>query len=262
MTYTRRCLLVISVLIAAGGCTYYDACFDRHDHDRGDEDDRCGRGEDCERDAGPREDGPSGEDGGAPAGCSSDAECAPREACVEGECRHEDETCQFDVDCGPDRRCVDAACRPRCTEDAECPSGTRCEAELCLPAVECARDDECESGARCVESRCLPACDGECAHPEDVCGADGLCRPDVSPRPFCTSDAECAESRLCLNGVCRTPCPSGEDVECFGWDSQFVRCGLSESGLQLCFTHHEWSPECRSSADCDSGETCIDAICH
>lgn len=266
MTYTRGWLLIMSLCLVPSGCTYYQCGWGDWD----DDDDGCERGEDCD---GRRHRGADGggvlhdagapePDGGAIAGCTRDEECASGRLCVEGACRAEEDTCQFDVDCGPGRRCADAACRPQCTADAECPSGTRCADALCLPAVECATDGECDGGERCVDRRCLPRCEERCAHAEDVCGEDGLCRPDASPRPFCTVDAECAEGRRCLNGVCRTPCPSGEDVECFGWDSQFVRCGLSESGLNLCYTHPEWSPECRTRADCGEGQTCIDAICH
>ena len=63
-------------------------------------------------------------------------------------------------------------------------------------------------------------------------------------------------------GVCRTPCPTGTDEECQRWDSQLIRCDVSESGQGLCFSRHETDPECLTAADCLGAMSCIDAICH
>lgn len=284
MSYIRGCL-VLGWMIASG-CTYYEC--DRRGGDDGwrdagmsaldggscatdcAPDERCADGA-CVPAPACRDDGDCAEDERCERGACVDAgscrdasQCGSGELCVDGACLDEDDTCHFDVDCGAGRRCVDAACRPICSADAECPSGTACDAGLCMPVLECGESGECDAGERCAEGQCLPRCsaDADCPHAEEVCRADGLCHPDIRPRPFCASDADCAEQRLCLHGVCRTPCPSGEDRECFSWDSQFVRCGVSDVGLNLCYTHHETHPECRTDGDCAAGETCIDAICH
>lgn len=259
--------LVLVSLLVASGCHYrYDGCSSHDDWD-----DECDEGWCAPRaDGGPRGDAARvpGDDDAGPAlpgpECSADADCDPAKLCVEGACVPRDDVCHSDSECGAGRGCVDAACRPFCESSDACPSGTTCEAGRCLPTAECESDAMCAAGERCVEQRCLPSCDAmsPCAHPEDLCSAEGLCRPDAAPRPFCLDDSECAAGRLCLSGVCRTPCPSGEHAECFAWDSQFVRCALSESGLNLCFTRQDWDPECLSASQCEPGERCIDAFCH
>jgi len=220
----------------------------------------CAADEDC----GPAEACVSGACEPLPPGqCRAAADCDPGEVCVEGACAPVDDTCQFDHDCGPGRGCVDNACRPRCADDGECTAGTTCADGLCQPTAECGGDADCDAGETCVSGRCLGACaDAADCGADEVCADDGVCRPDVAPRPFCAADDDCAGGHLCVFGVCRTPCPTGTDEECQRWDSQLVRCAESESGQLLCFSRHETNPECTTPADCADGERCIDAICH
>ncbi len=265
---TLRFALALTIGGATLGCHYHDyhgGC-DHDDDDRIDEcfgpwcdDDELDAGAATD-DGGPAEDGGLADGGPATSGCGDASDCAEGEVCVEASCRPVDDTCHFDHDCGGGRACVDNACRPRCAGDAECRDGTACDGGVCRPTAECASDADCD-GARCVDARCLDACatDDDCG-PEALCAA-GVCRPDVAPRPFCATDGDCAPGHLCVFGVCRTPCPTGEDDECLRWDRQLVRCGASESGLLLCYTHHESNPECRVAADCAATESCVDAIC-
>lgn len=290
MNGTLRSLASMTIAICAlGGCHYYGGCGGWDD-----DDDWC-FGPECEdheeppgcvgigcdasaprADAGPSSgcaadsDCPSGEAclGGAcgplASGlCREGTDCAEGELCVEGACVAAGDACRFDHDCGLGRGCVDNACRPRCADPTECGSGTACVDGLCRPTVQCAGDAECAATERCVESRCLTACaDASGCGPEELCAPDGVCRPDVAPRPFCATDADCAAGHLCVFGVCRTPCPTRTDEECLRWDSQLIRCDESESGLWLCFSRHETNPECLDPSDCGAGESCIDAICH
>ena len=255
---TIRWLLAIGTLLC--GCHYHNSAgwCDDDDRDpsidewdwRGDED--AGVADD----AGPLPPGPG-------TVCASADDCAEGEVCVEGACTDIDDACRFDHDCGPGRACVDNACRPHCADDSECTAGTACDAGVCVPTSECTTSAECEAMEVCVDERCLAACadDAECG-PDELCAADMVCRPDAGPRPFCSTDDDCASGHLCVFGVCRTPCPTMTDEECLRWDSQLVRCDESESGLYLCFSRHESNPECTTAADCAEGQSCRDAICH
>ncbi|HJL14308.1 MAG TPA: hypothetical protein RMH99_01560 [Sandaracinaceae bacterium LLY-WYZ-13_1] len=285
----RTTLGFAAALLALGGCHYHE-----YDHGWRDcDDDRHGEvpclgGECAPRDDGGMEDGSRAPDAGGAIGCGADADCgaghacddgscallppgrcrrdgdcAAEEVCVEGACAPLEDACRFDHDCGLGRSCVDNACRERCADDAACPSGTACTDGRCLPTRECGPVTPCDGGERCVSERCLAACtdDGACG-PDERCAADGVCRPDARPRPFCASDGDCAPGHVCRHGVCRTPCPTGTDEECQRWDSQLVRCGAASDGERLCYSRHETNPECARRADCEDGARCIDAICH
>ena len=196
-------------------------------------------------------------------GCDSTPDCEDGLVCVEGGCAAPSDVCQFDLQCGGGRVCIDNACRDRCASDDECGGGHVCERGACMASPSCESDSMCGGDAVCFVDRCYATCDsggdaGACGEGE-MCFA-GLCRPDVRPRPFCSSDDDCAPGHLCVGGVCRTPCPSGQDVECLRADSQLIRCGDTGEHL-LCFTDHELNPECFSASDCSAGQHCIDATC-
>lgn len=197
-----------------------------------------------------------------PIGCRSNPDCAGTEVCVEGACLSPDGLCQFNYQCGPGRACLNNGCTPICNGSADCGSGSECRDGFCREdRRQCDGTAACAAGSHCVDGRCLPDCEGAastCAG-VDACAADGFCRPDFAPDPFCSDDGDCAEGHVCRLGACRTPCPGGTDDECLRFDSQLGVCNAG-AGL-LCYSDAEIDPECATRRDCDGADSCIDAVC-
>jgi hypothetical protein len=193
--------------------------------------------------------------------CTASSGCDDGFLCLDGECRAESDTCQFSYECsGPDGRnaeCVDGECVLQCSEDADCAAGQRCSEGQCVdrePMTGCVKNEDCGAAGVCQDGACFVGCDED-----SDCGAgqycpDGICRVDTRPQPFCTSDAQCQPGHPCVGGICRTPCDT--DTECLMFDVQFSLCRES-----FCKTSNEVTSDCRTSADCESGEECVDGIC-
>jgi len=191
-----------------------------------------------------------------PGQCLNDAHCAGQNVCVEGQCRPVGNTCQFNYQCGPGRACVDNACSETCDNNAECASGQSCVSRICRPTTECTGTAACGAGEHCVDGRCFADCRAtDACGALDACAADEFCRPDWGPEPFCTRNEDCELGSTCVEGVCRTPCTT--NLQCMQVDSQFTVCGPQ----MLCLADVESAPECARGSDCDSGQSCINAIC-
>jgi hypothetical protein len=108
--------------------------------------------------------------------CASDGDCGPGRVCEPGGPLHPDRTvcvpgCRTDVDCGPDEHCepvvcITTPCPPACvpdppspcgtcTNDADCPEGTRCS----VPDV-CLRPCDCPTCLECKGNCIVPASSG------------------------------------------------------------------------------------------------------
>lgn len=194
--------------------------------------------------------------------CRSQADCQGTDACIEGFCRDEAEYCAVDTDCGMGRLCLNGACTSLCFggDTEPCGSAEVCDGGFCRPAAdECSATSECGGGEHCVNGRCLADCESvACEDGDDVCGDDAFCRADWTERPFCTVGGdECAVGSDCVEGVCRTPCPTGMDMECTMTDPDLAVCG----GDNYCRTTVESMPECRLPADCGADQDCLNATC-
>jgi len=114
--------------------------------------------------------------------CSADSDCPGnaegKEWCVNGQCQQ----CRPAPakDCGAGRQCRSGRCEAipgYCVKNSDCPSGM-CEKNRC---VACSQDAQCPGGTRCSAGRCEPdsrkACKSsdDCAETED-CVA-GHCQP-------------------------------------------------------------------------------------
>lgn len=196
----------------------------------------------------------------APA-CSATNPCPSGQDCVDGACLASADTCQFSFECGVGRICVNQLCTTACTADAMCGAGLTCDEAsgscVAIPPVPgmCTDDAACGAGRVCIDSSCYDGCTTDA-----TCGAGrycaaGVCRPDTRPRPFCSSDADCAPGRPCIGGVCRTPCDTS--ATCAMFDVQFNFCG--DAGY--CLTTNEVTTNCRSAAECTSGQACVDGNC-
>jgi hypothetical protein len=150
--------------------------------------------------------------------CSGDDDCEVGEYCSAGACIVEGAVCQFNHECGAGRVCLDGGCTDGCAVDDDCTG----------------------DGQVCVSGACR--CESE---PCDI---------DDTPRPFCLSDAECAQGHPCVGGICRTTCDTHET--CLQYDVHFNFCLDG-----YCATTNEVTSDCFLSADCDGGQECIDGVC-
>jgi hypothetical protein len=212
-----------------------------------------------------------------PAPCANNDECFGRPGCAEGCACNGAQQCVPSVactvaneasTCGADRFCdVVGACAqlPACTSSVTCtPLGLACDVE----AERCVRPPACTAPSSCTEApltqcdvvtrRCaLPRCDNgglRCA-PDEVCGADGVCRAQGGAP--CTSHGVCEDDELCSfasgAGACvkgcrgNAWCPAGQ--EC-GADAQ---CVSARGGGALLPA----GSSCGVDGDCEEGLQCM-----
>lgn len=192
--------------------------------------------------------------------CTDDRNCAATEACVDGSCRPRSALCQFNYQCGPGQECVDGRCLTQCNPNADagaqCPAGQVCTNGHC--GYPTGGSCNCDPTQICSNGVCLNPCTSDASCGMGFFCDHGVCRvDDRRPPPFCTRDDECAPGSVCRNGVCRASCPSGTNEECLRRDVNFNVCGSD----MLCTSTNEQNPQCARSSDCNSGQTCINAIC-
>lgn len=195
-------------------------------------------------------------------GCDDSSDCTGSETCVEGACIQG--ACTLDSQCGPvggsARSCVNGECVVvGCGTDGDCPGGTSCDGGFCLPNTnECTTSAACGAGENCVDGRCLTDCqNGNTCAGNELCGADGFCRPNAQPSDFCTDDDGCSGGAVCREGVCRTPCPDGSDSTCQMFDAQLDTCGTDN----LCFDSDVMNAECSPTEPCSGGQDCVNGVC-
>jgi len=130
-------------------------------------------------------------------------------------------TCTIDADCPTGTTCQEEVCLPvECTDDNDCPPGSVCEFNgattsgtspigQCVP-IECETDEDCPPRSVCDENgECRPEyCDdNEDCEGDDVCGPDGICTSS------CENDEQCSPE-VCVDGGCvecrdNAQCPGG-----------------------------------------------------
>lgn len=160
--------------------------------------------------------------------CLSDEECAPEGlVCFEGS-----------------RVCVE------CTNDVECPAGTWCDRELCVPFEPCTAEQQCggetpicyenaSSGGRCVEcfgntgcpdgEQCLAEfCASACSEHVQCAAFGQVCQLAGGYCAECYLDLGCEADEFCSLRVCRPRrCAPGE-TRCLG--GKIVTCETYGSG--------------------------------
>lgn len=201
--------------------------------------------------------------------CNVDADCTGGNICINHTCTARTNTCQFNNQCGAGRVCVNSECRAACGATSPCPTGQTCNASsFCedAPSTSCVHDAECGTGQHCLNGECLQACVAGsmgCNSSELYCSDQGVCLPDTRPRPFCTSDSQCAPGSACVNGVCRAPCMT--DLQCQMRDVTYRNCGHIPNQPSItqtyCLTDSERAPTCTLQSDCTRGQSCLDGIC-
>ncbi|MBI3183893.1 MAG: hypothetical protein HYZ28_17285 [Myxococcales bacterium] len=176
--------------------------------------------------------------------------------------------CSSDADC-PGGRCRRSACGPTCLEDTECGTEQLCSGGKCVPRPECAADGDCAQGFVCKAGLCQCTADSACARNQSC--VNGRCEI----RKRCQGDEDCAGTgRRCevTQGLCIPPCSLPTDCAP-GTDPRLAaalyvctegRC------LRRCISDPSCGPglicesgtcavaQCRTTADCPSGQYCTD----
>ncbi|MBK04421.1 MAG: hypothetical protein CL920_20350 [Deltaproteobacteria bacterium] len=170
-----------------------------------------------------------------PAGCTSDADCIQNKICVRGTCqtRPAPNTCTSNADCARGEVCQNGTCQTNtnpggCSSDADCIQNKMCLNGTCQtrPAPNtCTSDADCARGEVCdATTRTCKVQNGGCTPTKEVCGdridndCDGIVDEGCNTNPGgCSSDADCIQNKVCLNGTCQTrtnPMGCRSDADC------------------------------------------------
>ena len=204
--------------------------------------------------------------------CWSGADCAAGETC-EGA-----STCPCDADCA---NVAPGVCTPLaaacCTTDADCSDGTVCvdggggkgacetapSVGACWAVADCAAGETCEGASVCP-------CDVDC---DNV--APGACVPVAPPEGCCSSDTDCVDGAVCVDGAggkgsCEKA-PAPDTGQC--WSGADCAADETCDGAATCPCDLDCDnvepgtcvgPEpvgegcCVTGADCDDGSVCVD----
>ncbi|MGO9832755.1 MAG: hypothetical protein ACLP1X_00930 [Polyangiaceae bacterium] len=137
-------------------------------------------------------------------------------------------------------------------------SGTSCSGGSCCGPRPgggvCSVAPECG----CAPDSGTPKCSDHVDGGVEECVANGN-TPPYSP---CTSDPQCEEGYLCLNGLCSQVCPSGSTCSQVNWDCVpiYIRGTTTPAGYGACNPHcNPLSPRTSDSthAVCPAGQTCL-----
>ncbi|KAJ8890112.1 hypothetical protein PR048_009619 [Dryococelus australis] len=212
-------------------------------------------------------------------GCRSDSDCPPAEACVNKQCEN---PCSF-MQCG-----TNAVCRPGGNHQARChcPEQYYGNPLLVCNRAECLADTDCPYNLACRNQRCENPCNcadnalctvtnhqATCQCPPGYTGnPNTACTLVPVLKPQCSMDADCASKLACFSGVCRNPCteinPCGSNAECSVVDTLPLRTmsclclpGFVGDADVECKPAPVEQPGCKSSAECQTTETCLNRQC-
>lgn len=156
---------------------------------------------------------------------------------------------------------------PECLEDANCPEGEICVDGTCTAPCEpltCGESGDCGTSLRdgtpcvCIDGECNEReCSSDADCPDGEICVDGVCVPRCQPSQ-CGADGDCAPGCICVGGSCRdaecgpnNPCPSGQvciNGRCFpDTDPPTGSCS---------------SIFCGADGDCGPGCVCISGQCY
>jgi len=150
--------------------------------------------------------------------CTLDTQC-PGGVCDAGVCVQ----CRGTADCPINQYCDQHVCSAKCTSSGQCAGARTCDLVTGTCVTPCS--GTCATGDKCVANVCRAACDGSnpCASGETCDSATGACKPECAvnadcaaggfphavcnagacvPDGTCAFDADCADSEMCVAGVC------------------------------------------------------------
>jgi Cys-rich repeat protein len=199
-----------------------------------------------------------------PCSCGTNADCSGGQVCAGGLCTDPSNACKYSSECGQGKVCADGECLVDCSQGQACPQGMSCSSKgVCEPSGnQCTSDAQCSGGTpKCVQGQCAAACDpnnpvGPSACPNGEYCDQGACVPDTRPSPNCGGTGQqCLANQQCVDGFCRYSCTT--DQECKLIDARIGYCAAD----QTCRDAQEANPQCLSSSDCPSGQSCISNQC-
>lgn len=182
--------------------------------------------------------------------CKGDRECWVGYVCVSGKCATANDdkgTCSTGSDChgfGASQTCNEGKCEGVCTEDAECRPGFGCAQNRCYPdSALCTSDGDCSSGEKCIARLCAGADGIKCKTTADCPNSSFKCVGEIcrgAPGAGCLVNSDCQGSMRCVKQRCTNICYDAKSC-----NDATLSC-ISGACLK----------QCKSQADCASGETC------
>lgn len=161
------------------------------------------------------------------------------------------------ADCREDYRCDErpeifnlsgevGVCVPKCTEDADCSAGQRCEVASgdCIARGEVATGGACTGNAQCNGGLCITSESFRGGYCSARCGSQ---LAGCEPGSYC---ATLVDQALCLDG-CRTDrdCRADEGYKC----REIATIEQSDGSAQ---SRGVCVPRCQSNAECADGQHC------
>lgn len=202
--------------------------------------------------------------------CVTDADCDPTEICLNGECtcpvdkpfrneRGECVACINNDNCGDCAICYDGECIGKYCGDGVCDPVTD-QCVECLQSGDCTGINEC-----CVDKKCQ-CCPGFIY---DYTLQQCIKEPD------CTTDVECKECEICVDGTCVYSCPDGTicvngvcvpTCDCFSGECAGNKACIPYNG-DVCICSACYDGNCINNDDCGegcvcSGGRCTPSLCH
>jgi hypothetical protein len=181
--------------------------------------------------------------------CSSDSDCSSAARhCLSGlgQCV----ACLGDSDCPAGSNCENDACLPRrgCTVAEDCPSSMpKCNVAVGI-CERCLFDADCSASQACIDNRCVSfvACVNSLNCPGML-----VCDQTVSRCVECRSDADCGSeaTKVCRGATCHPRCTS--DANCA---APTPKCDVPAGACVACVS----ATDCRSDEFCSQGTCVID----
>ncbi|EGT57255.1 hypothetical protein CAEBREN_19040 [Caenorhabditis brenneri] len=194
--------------------------------------------------------------------CLDDVECIDGQTCMEGSCYYIlgplPKKCEWTKDCNKDEYC---------TEEARCVtalSKNYPNERHCYYTSDCNRYDYCKRGL-CTTSpnanrfrRCNATQD---CNAKDIC-AGGWCREDLSLR--CFNNTDCTGGQTCVTGACiylsaEKPRKCKTILDCYEGEV----CSEHKLCDKVSFTTTIMPPKvnCSDNSDCDHDKFCVRGLC-
>ena len=143
-------------------------------------------------------------------GCTDLASCGYSKVCDKstGKCVDpQGAPCAANDDCPKDMRCASGACKKGCWRDVSCPIGSKCDVGTGQCYVDpsqtvCGTSADCPSGSACMVDHCVPK--------GSDCINDGECPPEWGCfkshcKAHCESNNDCYQGYQCIAEKCVLP---------------------------------------------------------
>lgn len=192
--------------------------------------------------------------------CETKQDCNVDEVCVQTLCQKTiaGDACTKDKECSGTMVCVDNICGKLCQKNEDCNASQEiCSGYTCKATKQgdqCASHDDCAGEWLCIHQKCTH---GTPCQVKDDCRDNQMCYEglcvDGGVGAECIDDAMCIDSMICLDGHCAKERRCSVDKDCIN----LQQCGKKG----LCYNKIERQGACKSAADCEESQLCIDNTC-